>query len=86
VVLNDANYVKVKSQPREENTSKILRKRVTTKTQITSNGTSASPKSLLKRRKKFKNPYSPAQKRKCFKGVTRLRLSKIQSKTTTLAL
>jgi hypothetical protein len=86
VVLNDANYVKVKSQPREENTSKILRKRVTTKTQITSNGMSASPKSLLKRRKKHKNPYSPAQKRKYFKGVTRLRLSKIQLKTTTLAL
>ena len=51
VELNDANSVKVKSQLREENTRKILKKKVITKTQTTSNVKSASPKPLLRRRK-----------------------------------
>jgi hypothetical protein len=71
VVSNDAQYVKVKSQLREENTRKILRERVITKTQTTLNVTSANLKSQSKREKKFLSPSSLVQKRKCFKVVIR---------------
>jgi hypothetical protein len=71
VVSNDAQYVKVKSQLREENTRKILRERVITKTQTTLNGTSANLKNQSKREKKFLSPSSLVQKRKCFKVVIR---------------
>jgi hypothetical protein len=67
VELNDANSVKVKSQLREENTRKILKKKVITKTQTISNVKSASPKPLLRRRKMFKSPSSLAQRRRFFK-------------------
>jgi hypothetical protein len=71
VVSNDAQYVKVKSQLREENTRKILRERVITKTQTTLNGTSANLMNQSKREKKFLSPSSLVQKRKCFKVVIR---------------